>query len=194
MTYTKPELIYFIKPVGMEGPVKIGCSSVPAERLETFAAWSPYPLEIAATAPGGYEIERNLHERFAFAHSHGEWFRAVPELVEAIAAIAAGSPVSEAVDFTVKTGRIRAKITRQAWPEHTRRFMSWMTKTHAAVRRAERSAGVELRMPSRAATILSSMRDGDLGGSRDIAYLEDFVASPFGKCRPALVISQQAAA
>ena len=48
--------VYFIKPVGMEGPIKIGCSIMPTERLEGLAVWSPFPLEIVAAiqAESGY--------------------------------------------------------------------------------------------------------------------------------------------
>lgn len=36
--------VYFIKPIGMDGPIKIGCSDKPARRLITLAAWSPFGM------------------------------------------------------------------------------------------------------------------------------------------------------
>lgn len=109
MSYTAPRLVYFIKPVGMDGPIKIGCSSVPEKRLEDLAVRSPFPLEVIASAPGSYEIEQKLHRRFAFAHLHREWFNAASELVDAVAKIARGVQISDAVDLTIVTGSIRAK-------------------------------------------------------------------------------------
>jgi len=73
--------IYFLRPVGALGPIKIGCSDIPMERLRTFARWSPAPLEIAAIVPGSLSIESWLHNRFRDAHSHLEWYRPTPELV-----------------------------------------------------------------------------------------------------------------
>ena len=43
MTY-----VYFIKPIGMDGPIKIGCSVSPDRRRETLEWWCPFPLEILA--------------------------------------------------------------------------------------------------------------------------------------------------
>ena len=107
MNYTQPRLVYFIKPVGMDGPIKIGCSSVPAKRLEDLSVWSPFPLEVIATAPGSYKVEQALHQRFAFLHSHREWFHANPELTVAIRRIASGVPIEKAVDLSLVTGSIR---------------------------------------------------------------------------------------
>lgn len=67
---------------GEGGPIKIGVTMRPAERLRTLqtanadrligrAAWRAMPGE-----------EQALHERFADARLRGEWFRPVPELVE----------------------------------------------------------------------------------------------------------------
>jgi len=76
--------IYFLRPVGASGPVKIGCSEMPARRLQTIARWSPVPLEIAAMVPGGLSIESWLHNRFAASRSHLEWYSATPELTALI--------------------------------------------------------------------------------------------------------------
>lgn len=52
--------VYFIRPVGMDGPVKIGGSGVPKNRLNNLMTWSPFPLEVAATDDGGYPLERRI--------------------------------------------------------------------------------------------------------------------------------------
>lgn len=66
--------VYFMKPIGMAGPIKIGCSDLPERRLRTYDIWSPFPLELLATAPGSFWHERALHWLFRGSHSHGEWF------------------------------------------------------------------------------------------------------------------------
>lgn len=43
-----PQWVYFLRPVGEEGPVKIGVSEVPENRLRTYMVWSPMILEVAA--------------------------------------------------------------------------------------------------------------------------------------------------
>lgn len=83
--------VYFLKPEGMSGPIKIGSSRRPLHRLQSHLAWSPIPLEIIATIDGGIELERRFHARFKHLHSHGEWFNAAPELNETIARIQDGS-------------------------------------------------------------------------------------------------------
>lgn len=77
--------IYFMRPVGAEGPVKIGCSIKPRSRLSQYLSWSPFMLEIVATAPGTHRLERSLHKIFDRDRLHGEWFAASRELLEMIA-------------------------------------------------------------------------------------------------------------
>lgn len=83
--------VYFMRPIGADGPVKIGCSVAPDSRIKTYQAWSPVPLELVATIPGKWAIEWAFHARFAHLRTHHEWFRASPELTETIEAIRAGT-------------------------------------------------------------------------------------------------------
>lgn len=85
------QLVYFIRPVGGFGPVKIGCSEVPENRLSFLLTMSPYPLEIVATIPGDLRRERQFHALFREHHSHREWFRPVPIIERTIEAINAGT-------------------------------------------------------------------------------------------------------
>lgn len=105
-------LVYFIKPVGMDGPVKIGCSGNPRKRLSSLMSWSPFRLEIAATFPGEYDLEENLHQCFSDLHSHGEWFRPDPRLTETIKKLQAGMQIFAAVDLSAKLGRIHNKAKK----------------------------------------------------------------------------------
>lgn len=83
--------VYFIRPIGMEGPIKIGCSHSPDGRRSTLETWSPFPLEIVAEIEGGEKLERRFHCRFFDQHQSREWFRWSPELAETIDAINAGT-------------------------------------------------------------------------------------------------------
>ncbi len=99
--------IYFLRPVGMNGPVKIGTSQTPGLRLDTYTAWSPLPLEIAVTIPGSLDLERNIHECLADLHSHGEWFKADARLDAVIDGLKSGKRIDQLLDLSDRKGRIR---------------------------------------------------------------------------------------
>jgi hypothetical protein len=100
MNKDAPKFIYFIKPVGMSGPIKIGCSMRPLNRLMEMAIWSPLKLELLHQQIGSHELERNIQMCFADYHSHLEWFRAGPRLTRAISKLQAGVPIAEAIDLS----------------------------------------------------------------------------------------------
>lgn len=83
--------VYFIKPVGMTGPIKIGCSQSPDNRRRSLANWSPFALEIIAEIDGDTEIERRFHAKHIAAHQRREWFEATASLLADIAAVRAGT-------------------------------------------------------------------------------------------------------
>lgn len=83
--------VYFIKPIGMDGPVKIGCSWSPDRRLKTLETWSPFPLEVVAMLDGGLYMERRFHALFVDDHIHHEWFRYTDALGAVIDAIKSGT-------------------------------------------------------------------------------------------------------
>lgn len=83
--------VYFIKPIGMTGPIKIGCSASPARRRRALETWSPFPLEIIAEIEGDYQLERRFHTLFAHLHERREWFVASPEIYGVVDAIEKGS-------------------------------------------------------------------------------------------------------
>lgn len=86
-----PPFVYFIRQKNAEGPVKIGCSRVPSNRLLTLSLWAPYPLYIAAAMPGDEKLEARFHQRFRDQHTHAEWFTPTGALDDTIAAVAAGT-------------------------------------------------------------------------------------------------------
>ncbi len=78
---TSRRFVYFIKPIGMDGPIKIGCANKPEQRLIDLMSWCPFPLKIMATVPGGFAEERRLHQMFAADRLRAEWFRTTRELL-----------------------------------------------------------------------------------------------------------------
>lgn len=107
-----PRGIYFIRPVGMDGPVKIGTTIRIAFRLADLNAMSPVKLELLALIPGDHLLERRFHAYFADTHSHSEWFKWSPKMDETVAAILAGDfgfdslPAGVRVDYRPKHERL----------------------------------------------------------------------------------------
>lgn len=111
-----PTHVYFIKPITMDGPIKIGCSQAPETRLSSLETWSPFALEIIGQIAGDYQLERRFHARFFHLHERREWFRASPEIYETVAAINAGTfdiatlPEGRRID---NLGKTRTAATRR---------------------------------------------------------------------------------
>jgi hypothetical protein len=103
--------VYFLKPVGERGPIKIGYSCEPPKRLISYQCWSPVRLELVAKLPGGSELEGRFHAAFFAHHLHGEWFEACPELLAAIEQIKSG-------DFDVTTLPATRDIRRRRGGDH----------------------------------------------------------------------------
>lgn len=84
-------MVYFIRPIGSDGPVKIGNSADVQTRLITLDAASWIPLEIAAVIWGGPVLEGRFHALLHSTHIRREWFAASPMLSETITEINAGT-------------------------------------------------------------------------------------------------------
>jgi len=116
--------VYFIKPVGMDGPIKIGCSISPDGRRKSLQFWSPFPLEIIAEIDGDMRLERRFHARFQHLFQGREWFRVAPELLDAIERINAGTfdigglPPPKVLHNTERG-------ERRTWTEEQRKRASW---------------------------------------------------------------------
>lgn len=83
--------VYFIKPIGMDGPIKIGCSRSPYKRLDSLELWSPFRLELLTDIAGDGPLERQFHAMFAEDHIHHEWFAWSPRLEWTIQSIKRGA-------------------------------------------------------------------------------------------------------
>ena len=105
--------VYFLKPVGLDGPIKIGCSRLPPRRLRDLMAWSPVALELLVGFRGDYRVERQIHNRFAKSHLHQEWFLPSPALLAGITALQRGVLYQEAFDLTIIEGDVRKSRLRK---------------------------------------------------------------------------------
>jgi hypothetical protein len=76
--------IYFMRRRDGIGPIKIGCTKWPRERLYAIQIWSPYKLEVLAACEGDFRDERTIHAAFAAYRMEGEWFAAVPRLLDLV--------------------------------------------------------------------------------------------------------------
>lgn len=94
---TKSRYVYFVRPIGGDGRIKIGCSYIPAHRLVQLGQWSPYELELIGAVAGDFAIERALHQYFAADRIHHEWFRSSAALLSVIDAMKAGATLSGAI-------------------------------------------------------------------------------------------------
>jgi hypothetical protein len=82
-----PTIWLYAIQAGEGGPVKIGVTNSPGQRLRTLQTGNAETLRgIAAWRGHGFE-EGQLHEEYAYARMRGEWFRPVPELVEMVLAL-----------------------------------------------------------------------------------------------------------
>lgn len=112
MNFRDQFTIYFIKPVGLTGPIKIGLSKHPERRLDEFRGWSPLELEMIGTVPGNWADEQFLHECLAEHHSHGEWFFPSPEVITAVEQVIAHAGVAAIKSHLVPAGNLRSKKNR----------------------------------------------------------------------------------
>jgi hypothetical protein len=67
------DFVYFIQS-GTSGPVKIGLSKTPVQRVSKLQTGNPRELILRHVIPGDRGIEEQLHDRFRAARIRGEWF------------------------------------------------------------------------------------------------------------------------
>jgi len=175
--------VYFIRPVGMAGPVKIGWSKSVETRLLQLTEWSPFPLEIAARIDGDRHIEARFHALFHDLRSHKEWFHASPRIDAVIADILAGA-------FDVQGLPPRIKEFRPQWSDERRAWMSAVVGLNRL-----RRAGV--RIPayvSDAEARYQSTRHPELAGRPvDRQIVQAFVAHQTAAAKPSSPSKQEAA-
>lgn len=102
--------IYFLRPIGQNGPIKIGCSVEPPRRLLEMQMWSPIPLELIATCRGTHANERHLHAAFAEQRLHFEWFRESADLYALIDLVKSGRTIEEILGNPPLSGTEKVRI------------------------------------------------------------------------------------
>lgn len=107
--------VYFIKPIGMDSPIKIGTSASPDARKDALERWSPFPLEIIAEVEGGRNLERKLHYHFFMYHEGREWFTAHKHLMDIIEAINNGKFTEDMLFRTPPNSKWRLRRARSKW-------------------------------------------------------------------------------
>lgn len=179
--------IYFIKPKGMDGPIKIGCSDKPAKRLITLSAWSPFELEIIGMVPGGFTDESNLHRRFSDLHTRREWFMSSPLLRQTIERILAGTPIAEACRAISEKKSIKGQKRPAKTPDREL-FLKYGNRIRAAVWPLHDKKG-SWRKPDDIAKIMHDWRSDRANGHTPItptpeqmARLEEFLGNPKAHC------------
>lgn len=83
--------------------VKIGVANNPISRFNSIQCGSPTELTIVGLIWGPRTNEKKLHRKFRAHRVRGEWFDAVPELMDYIKEHA---PITEEVDYQMRVMRV----------------------------------------------------------------------------------------
>lgn len=163
--------VYFIKPIGMDGPVKIGSSKYPSQRKYALETWSPFPLHVVAEIEGGRELEGRFHALFFDLHERMEWFRASPEIDRVIDQINAGTFDVSTLPEKINLSRFENGVRRKR-PEYFGKQMSLVLR----VRHMERRTGT--RCPVYTYGIVRE------DNQEAIAQVEQYLADPLRHGKP----------
>lgn len=173
----KQQNVYFVKPVGLDGPIKIGCSDVPANRLLALGAWSPFPLELIGSVPGVMTDESFMHQCFADTHSHREWFHFTPALGAAIAKVLAAGTVTILEATHTPKGSIRR--SKRARSPEWRQWFSYSARVRWAERKLRKNGdGTPWHAPRDVCQIIDRRYSGKAISSEETARLDRYLANP----------------
>lgn len=185
--------VYFARPIGQRGPVKIGCSLNTEARLSTLMTWSPLPLEIAARVEGDATLERRLHSIFRAHHSHREWFNPNDELDDLISRLQKGEELGSIIDLTADVVPFNY---RKNWrtPEY-RVYASYAGRMRWAFLPLHQHKSGPYAPPNDVSEILSRwLRSGVRPSANELARLEAVIANPVEHGRPLRIWSKARAA
>lgn len=180
--------VYFIRPIGMEGPVKIGCSKWPADRLQSLMAWSPFRLEVAAETPGGFDLERNIHDCFADQYSHSEWFHPSKRLTAVIDGLKGGKALADVLDLSDRRGRVPYGRSGCIRPPERELYTSYCHRLSWAERRVRKESGEWRRRPPDVTDIMHRWsgyrKTPEPPSATEIERLEAIIADPLTHLLP----------
>lgn len=186
--HNEPKHVYFVRPVGMDGPIKIGCSVDPSGRLQVLSAWSPFPLELIGSVLGDFKDEARLHTRFSELHTRKEWFMSSPLLRETIERILAGTSIKEACKEIPPKKSIRNQ-KRPIRTEDREMFLQYGNRIRKVMRPLWGTKGRWWKPDDVEAIMHNWRRDKGKGhitlipSPDQIARLEEFIADPKKFCR-----------
>jgi hypothetical protein len=174
-------LVYFVRPTGKLGPIKIGYSSKDVrERVRQISAQSPLPVEMVACVPGSKRLEANIHQCLAASHSHFEWFHPTDEVLAFLEKVIAGVAVDQAIDLSSRRGHIRINPSTQ-WDAATRKKMSYLHKVRLATNRARKALGSFVMPPPAIRAAIAEMRKAPLNADQEAA-IAAYIANPVDHC------------
>lgn len=103
--------IYFVQ-AEHGGPIKIGQSNDPIQRLKQLQTSSPYPLVLRRVVNGAPEMEHRLHALFKDHRLNGEWFMAVRPLAEMCDGIADDDAPEAVTNHRTSWRPLEGEVTR----------------------------------------------------------------------------------
>ena len=105
-----PGFVYFAGHESL-GPIKIGASADPYQRIRDLRTGSPLWLTLLGVmeAENMSAAEMRLHQRFASSRSHGEWFERAPELMQLIKSCRDAVRIEEPVETPSADGAYTLK-------------------------------------------------------------------------------------
>jgi hypothetical protein len=106
--------VYFARPVGALGPIKIGMTRGPVERLRQLSVIEKRQIDFIHIMEGDGKLEHALFRCFADIHERGEWFKPHWRLIGFIEQLKSGVPVNEAIDLSDTRGHI-FDYSNSAW-------------------------------------------------------------------------------
>jgi len=171
--------VYCMRPCAMRGPIKIGFSNAPTDRIKAISEWSPFPLEIAAMIAGNRPLEYRLHRRFWDSHSHREWFHPTPDVLGCVTALQNGYHLNDAVDFSMSVLSATPKWQRpRVMDQAERRYVSYRTRLFAAMRKIQDQNALRksLFAPPKASDLVAVSRERLLTSMED-AYFNNVVTN-----------------
>lgn len=172
-----PPVVYFCKPVGLLGPIKVGCTTNSLERLQQLMSWSPVDLEIVASVPGDFRLERLIHSILSEHHIRHEWFHPCDALISGIVKLQAGHPIEVAFDLTAPKGSIAKKRAGKVWTEWRKKLVSYNSRLRFASDRLDTDAEY-FTFPDDVTRIINSWRRTSTVSHQDIDRLNEVLAHP----------------
>lgn len=143
--------VYFIRPVGMAGPIKIGYSICPAQRILDLHAQSPFPLELIGMIDGPPSLEGQVHNHLRDHWSHHEWFFPTDAVLSFVGMAISGCLPKMATGPFKRVGHDRADMGGDV-RKSLGLSLTWAAKRHGLRRLPEHSILDAARTERRALT------------------------------------------